>query len=525
MSAEALHRDGVCLAIDLGTGGPKVGFVRLGGEILWDEHRLVETSWLDGGGATQDAAEWWELIRDAARVGLASGAVAAQDVVAVAVTGQWASTVPVDERGIPVGDCVMWMDGRGRTWSRSFIGGPLGGYAPRAVATWVRRTGGAPSPNGADPIGHMLYLRHGAPETAARARWFLEPVDYLSMRFTGIAAASHASMIADWLTDNRRLDVLEYDPKLVALSGVDATKLPPLRRTGSIVGTVQPAVAGDLGIPQSAAVVTGIPDLHSAACGAGAVGDFETHLSISTSSWIGAPVPFKKTDPFNQIVSVPGLSSDRYVIANNHESGGQCLQWLRDTLFTGSSFDELTELAAAAPPGSGNVVFTPWLAGERSPVDDRHARAGFHNMSVTTRREHLVRAVLEGVAYNNRWLHEAVERFAGRRLDPIRIVGGGSKSDLWCQIHADVMDRTIERVPQSVNSSLRGAAIFAGLSLGTLSHGDVRDTVPVEATFRPEPAARKRCERLYAEFPKLYKAQKGMFKRLNASPGDRAAPR
>jgi xylulokinase len=136
-------------------------------------------------------------------------------------------------------------------------------------------------------------------------------------------------------------------------------------------------------------------------------------------------------------------------------------------------------------------------------------------MSVSTRPEHLARAVLEGVAYNNRWLHEAVERFAGRRLDPIRIVGGGSQSDLWCRIHADVMDRTIERVPQAVNGSLRGAAIFAGISLGALTPEEVRNVVPVEATFRPEPAARATYERLYAEFPKLYKAQKGMFARLN----------
>jgi len=510
-----LSRESVCLAIDLGTGGPKVGFVRLDGEILWDEHRLVRTNWHADGGATQDAREWWELVCDSARRGVASGAFAADDVVAVAVTGQWASTVPVDERGLPVGECVMWFDSRGGRFSRRVIGGPVGGYNPRAALAWVRKTAGAPSPSGADPIGHMLLLQHGEPEIAARARWFLEPVDYLTMRFTGVASASHASMIADWLTDNRRLDVLAYDDELVARAGVDRTKLAPLRRTGDVVGTVLPEVARELGIPATARVVTGIPDLHSAACGAGAVDDFETHLAISTSAWIGAPVPFKKTDARRSIVSVPGLGRGGYVIANNHESGGQCLQWLRDTLFAGRSFDELTSLAASAPPGAGNVVFTPWLNGERSPVDDRNARAGFHNVSVSTRPEHLARAVLEGVAYNNRWLHEAVERFAGRRLDPIRIVGGGARSDLWCQIHADVLDRTIERVPQAVNGSLRGAAIFAGLSLGALGYDEVREVVPVEATFRPDAHARPIYERLYGEFPKLYRAQKKMFARLN----------
>jgi len=508
--------DGICLAVDLGTGGPKVGFVRLTGEILWHDHQLVETRWLSGGGATQDAGAWWELICDAVRRGLASGAVPADQVVAVACTGQWASTVPVAEDGEPVGDCILWMDSRGGAYSKAAIGGPVAGYSPRRALHWVRKTGGAPSPTGNDPIGHMLYLQHAEPEVAARARWFLEPVDYLTLRFSGVASASHASMIADWLTDNRHLDRLEYDEALIALSGVDATKLAPLVATGSVVGTVRPDVARALGIPETARVVNGVPDLHSAACGAGAIGDFETHLAISTSSWIGAPVPFKKTDARRSIVSVPGLSSNRYLIANNHESGGLCLQWLRDTLFPGSSFDELTQLAAAASPGAGNVIFTPWLNGERSPVDDRRARAGFHNVSVNTLPEELVRAVLEGVAYNDRWLHEAVESFAKRRLDPIRIVGGGSQSDLWCQIHADVLDRVVERVGDSVNAHLRGAAIFAGLSLGALSAEEVRDAVPVEATFRPDAATRQRYDRLYAEFPRLYKAQRRMFARLNA---------
>ncbi|MGZ4414655.1 MAG: xylulokinase [Gaiellaceae bacterium] len=513
---EPATADGICLAVDLGTGGPKVGFVRLNGEILWDEHQLVETRWLPGGGATQDAGAWWDVICAATRRGIASGTIPADEVVAVACTGQWASTVPVDEGGEPVGDCILWMDSRGGAYSQTVIGGPVAGYSLRRALHWVRKTGGAPSPTGNDPIGHMLYLQHAEPEVAARARWFLEPVDYLTLRFSGVASASHASMIAGWLTDNRHLDRLEYDEALIALSGVDATKLAPLVATGSVVGTVLPDVARALGIPETARVVNGVPDLHSAACGAGAIGDFEAHMAISTSSWIGAPVPFKKTDARRSIASLPGLSSNRYLIANNHESGGLCLQWLRDTLFPAGSFDELTQLAATASPGAGNVIFTPWLNGERSPVDDRNARAGFHNVSVNTRPEDLVRAVLEGVAYNDRWLYEAVESFAKRRLDPIRIVGGGSQSDLWCQIHADVLDRVVERVGDSVNAHLRGAAIFAGLSLGALSTTEVRDAVPVETTFRPDAATRDLYDRLYAEFPRLYKSQRGMFARLNA---------
>jgi xylulokinase len=162
------------------------------------------------------------------------------------------------------------------------------------------------------------------------------------------------------------------------------------------------------------------------------------------------------------------------------------------------------------------VMFTPWLSGERSPIDDRNARGGWHNLSVEADAGALVRAVLEGVALNSRWLLGAVERFAARRLDPLRIFGGGAASDLWCQIHADVLDRAIERVADPVNTNLRGATLLAALALGDVRRDDIRDLVPVERTFMPEPATRELYDRRFRELPRLYKAQRGMSRRLTA---------
>ena len=165
----------LALAVDLGTGGPKVGLVSTRGEILWWDHRPVATHWGPGGAATQDAGEWWRLVVEGTRRGLAESGVGGDEVVAVAVTGQWASTVPVDGAGVPVGECLMWMDSRGRDLSRAVVGGHVSGYDPVALATWVRRTGGVPSTNGDDPLGHLLFVEHEQPDVARRARWYLEP--------------------------------------------------------------------------------------------------------------------------------------------------------------------------------------------------------------------------------------------------------------------------------------------------------------------------------------------------------------
>jgi xylulokinase len=501
------------LAVDLGTGGPKVGFVSLTGRVAWQDHVTVETEWLPGGGAIQDAEAWWTVIVDAVRRGLSSGAVEAGSVRAVSVTGQWASTVPVDEKGQPVGECLMWMDTRGADHVKAIVGGPLAGYRPRPAVTWIRHCGAPPSPAGGEPLAHMLFLQHDRPEIAASARWFLEPVDYLSMRFTGIAAASPASMLAAWLTDNRDLAKMSYDPELLRLSAVDPDKLPPLQPTGSVIGPVLDGVADGLGIPRGIPVVTGTPDAHSAVYGSGAVLDFEPHMALSTTSWIAAPVPFKKTDVVHSIASLPGASPGRYLVIDNQDSAGRCLQWLRDTLACGDYQDLLAE-SATSPPGSNGVIFTPWLKGEHSPIDDRKARGGFHNLSLSTSRGDLIRAVAEGVAYNSKWLHGYVEKFTGRRLDNIRIIGGAAVSDLWCQIIADILDRSIERVREPLHAGIRGAAIFAGVTLGEVQPSKVRSLVEVDRVFEPDAANRAVYDRQFAEFPKLYKAQKSMFARL-----------
>ena len=503
------------LAIDLGSGALKVGSLSLDGRLHREAHRTLETERLPGGGAVQDASLWWQAVRQLAVEVLAG--IPAEHVVGVACTGQWASTIPVDEAGEPVGPCITWLDTRGARHSREVIGGPVMGYAPGALLAWVRHTAGVPSPFGGDPVSHMLLLERELPEIAAAARWYMEPVDYLTMRFTGRAAATHASMSAAWLTDNRHLDRLSYDAALIRRAGLDAAKLPPLVETGSLVGSVLPQVASELGVDSGARVVTGSPDLHSAAVGTGGIEEGQPHLTISTTSWISLPFAHKKTDPFRSIATVPGLDSSHYLVANNHEAAGLCLRWLRDAFHTDepAAFERLIELAEGAPPGSGGVIFTPWIAGERSPVDDRNARGGWHNVSVETGNAELIRAVLEGVAYNSRWLGEAVERFVGGRLDNLRIFGGGAVSDLWCQIHADVMDRTVERVAEPLHTNLRGAALMASLALGAVGREEVRDLVPVDRVFVPDSRNRAAYDRLYAEFPGLYKAQRKMFARLN----------
>ncbi len=501
------------VAVDLGTGGPKVGLVGLDGTVHWDGFRPAPTLRPCHDRALQDAEDWWRSVVLLVREGLATGIVDPASVVAVGVTGQWGSTVPVDANGRPVAHARLWLDTSAAAHSRDIVGGPALGYHPTRLATWVRRTAGVPSTFGGDPVSHMLGFLRDEPDVAARTRWFLEPVDYLTTRLTGRATATPASMSAAWLVDVRGPRPLAYDRRLVRLAGLDAARLPPLVRSGSVVGPVDRTVSESLGIPPGAVVVAGMPDVHAAHVGSGAVAEGAAHMAISTTSWISCRVPSKHTDAIHSIATIPALGDDGFLVADNHEAAGACLAWLRDQGWA-AEFEDLTAEAATAATGSGNVVFTPWLAGLRSPVDDRLARGGWHNASLATTRADLVRSVLEGVAYQARWLLDPVEKLAGSRFDSIRILGGGARSDLWCQIHADAMDRRIERVADPMTGQLRGVALAAGVGIGALAWADVPRLVPVDRTFEPNPDARRIYARLADELPKLYRCQKRTFGRL-----------
>ena len=521
------------LAVDLGNGGPKVGVVGLDGEIVATALGPVQVDIGTDGTATQDADEWWTALRGVVREVVPAAGADPRGLHAVAITGQWGSTVPVGDDGRPVGPVLLWADTRARRYMRDIIGGPVsvGGMAPQKVLPFVRVTGGAPTPSGADPTGHSQLLQHDLADVYARTKVMLEPVDYLGLRFTGRAAATHASMILSWLTDNRVGAHPAYVPDLVRRARRDPARLPELLATGSVLGPLLADVAEELGLDGGAGapVVCGVPDLHAAILASGTIEPFETHIALSTTAWISARVPFKRTDVLHQMATVPGLDPQHPLVANNQEVGASALQWLREQViapddglhgggagvgasgaaspFESPTFDQLTALAAKAPVGCEGLVFAPWLAGERSPVEDKTLRAAFLNLSLRSDRSMLVRAVLEGVALNVRWLFGYYEKFLKQPVPRVRLLGGGAQSALWCQIHADVLGRPVEQVERPRDAQLRGVALWARVALGEISLGDVPALVPVAERFEPQPGARATYDAMFAEY-------RGLAKRL-----------
>ncbi len=234
------------LAVDLGTGGPKVAVLSASGRIVAHAFRPVGLELTEDGGAEQSPGEWWEAVVASARQALAESGVAPERVVGLGCTSQWSGTVPVDDEGDAIGPAIIWMDSRGAKAVRETVRGALNvqGYAASKLARWVRRTGGIPSLSGKDPVGHIHFLRSERPDVYRAAAVFLEPVDFLNLRLTGLARASHDSITVHWVTDNRDIRAVAYDDQLVELAGLERSTLPELVPTGGIVGGLTPEAAG-----------------------------------------------------------------------------------------------------------------------------------------------------------------------------------------------------------------------------------------------------------------------------------------
>jgi xylulokinase len=518
------------LGVDLGTGGLRTALATARGAILGVARRDLPTRLLPGGGAEQDPDDWWRATAETVRELIQAHPEAVGRIRALCFSTQWGGTVPTAEDGTPVHPALIWMDARGARYAQAATGGavtvPGTGYGARKLRAWLVKTGGVPTRSGKDPVGQTLWLRRERPEAYREARYLLDVPEYLTLRASGRAVAGRDTAVLRWATDTREPGNLAWDEQLARMGGLDIAKLPEQVPGATIVGPLTAAAAAELGLPEHVRVVAGTGDTTAAALGAGAVRDYEPHLYVGTSAWLSCHVPRKKTDVLRNIASLPAAIPGKYWVATVQDVAGRAVDWLIENVLadpdhprSATALDRLTRLAAMAPPGAHGVVFAPWLNGERTPVDDPSLRGAWFNLSLSTTRADLARAVFEGIALNTRWMLEAVEHFTGHTgaegLGPIRFIGGGASSTLWCQAMADILNRPIDQVADPQLANVRGAALLAGVALGEVTWDQIPDLVQVAARYRPDPANRARYDEAYEALRAHHKAHRRLYARLN----------
>ena len=518
------------LTIDLGTSGPKVGLFDAQAKCLAHEFEEVPLLLYDNGGAEQRPADWVNAIKNSYKRLIANSGIDPKRIVGINCTAQWSGVVALDKEGNPLMDSIIWMDTRGAKHVSALAHGPIRveGYGVGKLLKWIRLTGGGPTKSGKDTIAHMLYIKSELPKIYEKTYKFLEPKDYLNMWLTGRFVASYDSICLYWVTDNRDINNITYSDDLVKLTGIERSKFPDLVPTNSILGPLRKELADELGLNPDVKVISGTPDVQSAAIGSGAVKDYEGHFYIGTSSWLVCHVPFKKTDMFHNMGTIPSGIPGRYIIANEQESAGACLNFVKnnllyykDELNTGPApkdfYKVVDRIVEKVPAGAEGLQFLPWLYGERSPVDDHSVRGGFYNMSLQHNRSHILRSVLEGVSLNARWLLFYVEKMTAKKFDAINFIGGGAHSTIWSQISADILNRPIRQMKEPLMSNSRGTALLALLALKMMSMDDVSKVVEANKVFEPNKDNRAMYDEMFEHLIEIYAKNKPIWGKKNHS--------
>lgn len=506
------------VGVDAGTTNVKVVLVDEAGAVAASAHRPLTTTH-EGDVAEQDATALWSAVADAvAEVTAAAPAVAAE-IGAVGCCSQYSSIVPVDGAGDPVAPMVMWTDKRGTDHSWDLLAA-----REDAMGIWVDRHGIPPVGNGL-ALAHLLHLQRDRPDVHAATATWLEPMDFVNLRLTGRAAANQGTMFMSQVCDNRTLGVTEYDPLLVEMTGLDADRLPVLDPLDAPVGTVTGPVAEQLGLPADAVVYGGVNDTVAGAVATGALVEGQGGLSIGTTSVLLDAMAEKAVDLDHELLTMPSPFPDTYLLWAENGLGGRVLEHVLvemvhavDALGDHQTDDEYARLdgaLASVPAGSGGVLFLPWLSGSLSPDTDPNVRGGFVNLSLQTGRAHLVRAVVEGVAHNLRWLQPYAESFTGRPMDEIAFLGGAARSTEWCQIIADVLDRPIVPLADPSQAVAQGVAALAQHRHGLLDRDALSSRLERASRLEPDQANRDRYDAMHEQFEAAFTALRPIHEALN----------
>jgi len=445
--------------------------------------------------------DWWaavnRLLKDL------NGTIHLEEVSSVCVGGQGPTVVPIDREARPLHNALIWMDRRASDEANR-IGEATGDKADSYLFE-----------------SKVLWIKNHAERVYERTYKFLSAYDFISYKLTGRPSTGvlRAGRIPWWT-------IPYWAPEHLQAVGVDLEKMAEPVLVGETLGGITAAASGETGLKQGTRVVQGVTDFAHDILGGGVS---QPGLALDhggTSQGFDLCWQRDLPDHANRTLSSPHIIPEYWNISGLMSTTGALLRWFRDNfceaevgearLLGFDPYDLMGKLAAQIGPGSNGLLVLPYFAGERSPIWDAHARGIFFGLSQAHTRAHLIRAVMEGVAYAIRHVNEVITELGGS-VREIRAVGGQSRSDLWNQIKSDILDLPVVTVDCESTASL-GAAITAAFGthvFSSLREGSER-VVRVRKRFEPNAANHARYNHYFAVYKKLYPSLKDCFRELEA---------
>jgi xylulokinase len=496
------------LAHDLGTTGNKATLFDAAGKPLASTFESYDTAYPHPNWAEQDAADWEHAIIHGTQRLLAQAGVAAGQIVAISFSGHMQGALMVDANGVPLRPAIIWADQRA-TAQADFIAQTCGDEVV------YRRTGHRVSAG--YTAAKVLWVKQHQPEVYRRISHVLQAKDYATWLLTGVFATDYSDASG---TQVFGLEQHQWSGELLDALELRAGMFPPAHPSTAVVGHVTTQAAQATGLLPGTPVVIGGGDGACATVGSGVIREGDAYTYIGSSSWLALSTRRPVFDPAQRIVNFAHLDPTLYFSLGNMQAAGGAFDWLerllRDAGETTPQHAAFDDLASSTPAGAGGVLCLPYLLGERSPHWNPQARGAFVGLSMAHGRGEMIRAVLEGVAFNMRWILDVL-RSEGIAIESMRVIGGGARSPLWRQILADIYGLPLLQPQLDSAATSLGAAIAGGIGVGLFPDFNVvNKLIPVEPAEQPDPTRAARYERMYQLFQQTYAVLKPIFDELVA---------
>lgn len=494
---------------------------------------------LPNGGAEQDPEEWWTALCQTTRQLADRWPEECSLIAGISFCAQAQSLVLLDKAARPVRPSMSYMDQRSGTVRRAHSGrGPkIAGAGIPFLLQSLYHTG-VVAGSDKDPVWKYIWVKENEPEVYARIYKWLDVKDALIAKMTGRFTMSRDSAFASMIMD-KNLEPPQFSSVLMKRLRILKRHMPEIVNSTDKVGSLLPEPAAELDLRPGIPVFSGGSDSSLIGVGAGCVRQGMTHVYMGTSGWVSAVTEKNTVDTSAMIASVVGVQPGLYNYFAELETAGKCLEWVRDHLALDeiniylekldvsedpsseyeSLYDYLSKVISETEEGSGGVIFTPWLHGNRCPFEDANARGIFFNISLETGKTELIRSVVEGICYHMRWFLETIRKKI-KTADSVRFVGGGALSGVTAGILANVLQLPVETVPEPQNVGAVGAALVAAVGLGRIRDlTAAEDLIQPCRVYQPDPQTRAIHDRNYAAFTKLYVTNKNLFRHLNQDDG------
>jgi xylulokinase len=499
------------LAHDLGTSGNKATLFTVDGQLVASRTCAYDTRFFHGNWAEQQPEDWWRAICTSTQQ-LLEGRDPAE-IACVALSGQMMGCTPVDRQGRALRPSILYCDQRAEEQAQRLL-------QRIEQAEFYRIVGHRVSPSYS--LEKLMWIKDHEPDVYRQTYRTLCAKDYINFRLTGQFATDYSDASG---TNAFDLNTFDWSAKVIDLAGVDAAMFPPARPSTDILGTLTEEAARATGLRAGTPVAVGGGDGSCAGVGVGSIKPGATYNYLGSSSWIALtvekPIVDAQMRTMNWAHCVPGYLHP----SGTMQAAGSSYQWLKNTLCTseaeaakaqgGDVYELINAQIERSAPGAGGVLFLPYMLGERTPRWNPKAKGAFIGLSLGTRREDVLRAVMEGITMN---LGIIVGIFRQHLpIDKITVIGGGAKGAVWRQMMADIYDCRIEKLNYLEEATSMGAAIIGGVATGAFKDFDViQRFIRVDDVVHPNPAHQTVYRRMLPIFEKCYDGLLDVYEDLAA---------